>query len=83
MMRVRTLGEQAKLSLLTPKDLRQSYSTEQERRQLVARKGVLTLSLKYPKCCPPRTRHHRRNSTCLQPFFPCTREGLAPLPDRG
>lgn len=39
MVRVRTIVEQAGLDLLTPNDLRRSYSTEQESRQLAARKG--------------------------------------------
>ena len=52
MMRVRTIVVQAGLSSLTPNDLRRSYSTEQESRQLVARKRGAEAEPQVPKMLP-------------------------------
>jgi len=52
MMRLRTIVKQARLTSLTPNDLRLTYATEQERRQLVARKRGSVIEPLAPEMLP-------------------------------
>jgi len=52
MNRVRTIVEQARLTSLTANDLRRTYATEQERRQLVARKKGSDIEPLVPEMLP-------------------------------